>query len=82
MKTTTSTTAERFTSFDRKGRPVRMSVPGATLADLARQVAIAAGAECPDCGSTAEHEDNGQAGRWLEFRCVNCDHRWGPGAEV
>jgi transposase-like protein len=52
------------------------------VAEAARQVAIATGAECPDCASTAQHEDNGCTGRWLEYRCVACDHRWGPGAEA
>ena len=30
------------------------------------------GSVCPDCGSR-ETEDNGAS----EYRCVECDHRWG-----
>jgi transposase-like protein len=36
---------------------------------------------CPDCGNT-DIEDNGQSGRWLEYRCKACDHRFGPGSEA
>jgi transposase-like protein len=34
--------------------------------------AVAAGEQCPDCGST-DTESNGST----EYRCVECDHRWG-----
>jgi tRNA(Ile2) C34 agmatinyltransferase TiaS len=34
--------------------------------------AVAAGEQCPDCGST-NTESNGAT----EYRCVECDHRWG-----
>lgn len=41
-------------------------------AELARQVSIAVGSECPDCGSS-HTEDNGET----EYRCFQCDRRWG-----
>lgn len=34
--------------------------------------AVAAGEQCPECGST-DTESNGAT----EYRCVECDHRWG-----
>ena len=34
--------------------------------------AVAAGEQCPECGST-NTESNGAT----EYRCVECDHRWG-----
>lgn len=51
------------------------------LAALADRVAEASGQQCPDCRSR-DIEDNGQSGRWLEYRCVACDRRFGPGAEA
>lgn len=44
----------------------------AALAKLADDAAIASGERCPECGCT-HTEDNGAA----EFRCTDCDHRWG-----
>lgn len=42
------------------------------MADDARHLRHAEGAECPDCGSR-DTESNGST----EFRCCKCDHRWG-----
>jgi hypothetical protein len=52
------------------------------LAKLALRAAAAIGAaeHCSDCGGS-DLEDNGRSGRMLEYRCVACDHRFGPGAD-
>lgn len=39
---------------------------------VARNLRIEAGLQCPQCDSP-DTEDNGS----LEYRCCNCDHRWG-----
>ena len=39
---------------------------------LVEQASIAIGQMCPECGTT-DTEDNG----YSEYRCVECDHRWG-----
>jgi tRNA(Ile2) C34 agmatinyltransferase TiaS len=42
------------------------------LKRLTDELAIAAGALCPECRSR-DTEDNGST----EYRCRKCDHRWG-----
>ncbi len=39
---------------------------------LIAESAAAVGDQCPDCGG-GHVESNGRA----EYRCVDCDHRWG-----
>jgi ribosomal protein L37AE/L43A len=39
---------------------------------LVRKAAQASGEECPECGCR-DTESNGSS----EWRCVECDHRWG-----
>lgn len=39
---------------------------------LVSEAAHAAGHECPECGSRVTESNNS-----TEYRCVNCDHRWG-----
>ncbi|MBB4861659.1 transposase-like protein [Pseudomonas nitritireducens] len=46
------------------------------LAALAGKVAVAAGSKCPECDHDGI-EDNGLVGAELEYRCTECDHRWG-----
>jgi tRNA(Ile2) C34 agmatinyltransferase TiaS len=42
------------------------------IEQLVYELSTGVGALCPDCGS--QHtEDNGSG----EYRCVDCDHRWG-----
>lgn len=53
----------------------------ALLRKGAEQARQAIGEQCPECFSEST-EDNGHTGRHVEFRCVACDHRWGPGAEA
>jgi len=50
------------------------------LRSLAKVVRQAVGSECPSCGCE-DTEDNGCSGQRLEYRCGDCDHRWGPGSE-
>lgn len=47
----------------------------ADLTRLRREVDIAIGELCPECGG-GDIEDNGLRGRELEYRCCDCDHRW------
>jgi transposase-like protein len=49
------------------------SIPLASLATLHRALRHATGTECPECRSEST-ECNGGRG---EYRCVECDHRWG-----
>lgn len=53
----------------------------AKLRRLADAVSVATGELCPECGC-ASTESNGHAGRWAEYRCTDCDHRFGPGTEA
>lgn len=53
----------------------------AKLRRLADAVSVATGEKCPECGCTST-ESNGHTGRWAEYRCTDCDHRFGPGAEA
>lgn len=39
---------------------------------LIAEAAAAAGEQCPECGA-GHVESNGST----EYRCANCDHRWG-----
>lgn len=39
---------------------------------LLEEASVAIGQMCPECGTT-DTEDNGHS----EYRCVECDHRWG-----
>lgn len=47
----------------------------ADMTRLRREVQIASGDLCPECGCT-DCEDNGCRGADLEYRCTTCDHRW------
>ena len=53
----------------------------AALSHEADQAAIEAGELCPECFRSSI-EWNGHRGRWAEYRCTDCDHRFGPGAEA
>ena len=59
-------------TYDALAVRARLRGDKAMLKRLAHDAAVAAGAECPACGSR-ETEDNGFA----EYRCCACDHRWG-----
>lgn len=53
----------------------------AALSHEADEAAVDAGELCPECGCTST-ESNGHRGRWAEYRCTDCDHRFGPGTEA
>lgn len=53
----------------------------ATMEAILRLLSCAIGELCPECGAT-DIEDNGHSGRWLEYRCAHCDHRFGPGTDI
>ena len=52
-----------------------------TMDALLRTLACAIGELCPECGSTII-DDNGLTGRETEYRCFDCSHVFGPGAEL
>ena len=50
----------------------QLRTTGQIKRSLIRESAAAVGEECPECGGRVT-EDNGGT----EYRCCNCDHRWG-----
>lgn len=51
-----------------------MQTKAQRLAQLSRQ---GHGYECPECGSTHTESNGGRIAYDEEFRCIECDHRWG-----
>lgn len=43
----------------------------------ARRKLYAHGDQCPECAGTRTESNGGRAERDEEFRCIDCDARWG-----
>lgn len=54
------------------------------LAELSAEItrAVNQGPSCPYCEADGPHEDNGERGRDLEYRCSDCGEAFGPATEV
>lgn len=62
---------DRTVTFDQVAVRQLMTT-GEISPDLVRLATVSSGEQCPECDSRNTESNGG-----TEYRCVECDHRWG-----